>query len=347
MKIKISKKMKDYLKKHPYTEPDGLQESQGKKAVSFDFDDTLALSYMDADSGQYVYTGPHKEMVTRMKKFINHPSYLVYVVTSRFEEEEKDVHEKHPEGKKIKDFLNENKLIVDGVFFTDGALKIDKLKELKVFLHHDDDPEEINAIRSGGIEAIVSDPYGDYEKMKTTLKEKNDINKKVAKVVMYDGNKILILKRAEEKNSWDLPGGHLEEGESTEEGAVRETKEETNLDIKELQHVSKDKRITFYTCGRPNGKIKLQKEEHTDYKWIESSDLEDYNMKEILKKAVRKAKKINEDFQQSVKKGHRKMKIRLIGKGGNDYVIKGMEKPSYTRAKSAAAGFGGLEEKKM
>ena len=69
-------------------------------------------------------------------------------------------------------------------------------------------------------------------------------------------------------------------------------------------------------------------------------------MKEILKKAVRKAKEINEDFQQSVKRGYRKMKIRLIGKGGNDYVTKGMKKPSYTRAKSAPSGFGGLEEKK-
>lgn len=54
-----------------------------------------------------------------------------------------------------------------------------------------------------------------------------------------------------------------------------------------------------------------------------------------------------EPFQQAVKKGYRKMKIRLIGKGGNKYVSAGMEKPSYARAKSAPPGFGGsLEEKK-
>ena len=52
-----------------------------------------------------------------------------------------------------------------------------------------------------------------------------------------------------------------------------------------------------------------------------------------------------EPFQKAVKKKHRKMKIRLIGKGGNKYVSTGMKKPSYKRAKSAPAGFGGsLEE---
>jgi hypothetical protein len=43
-----------------------------------------------------------------------------------------------------------------------------------------------------------------------------------------------------------------------------------------------------------------------------------------------------EPFQKEVKKKHRKMKIRLIGKGGNTYNVGGkMTKPSYKRAKSA------------
>ncbi|MFH1187622.1 MAG: NUDIX domain-containing protein [bacterium] len=51
-------------------------------------------------------------------------------------------------------------------------------------------------------------------------------------VVNHDG-KILIGKR---KNShapyYSIPGGHLELGETFEEGAIREVKEETDLDIK-------------------------------------------------------------------------------------------------------------------
>jgi hypothetical protein len=60
-------------------------------------------------------------------------------------------------------------------------------------------------------------------------------------------------------------------------------------------------------------------------------------------------KPLNEEepFQKAVKKKHRKMKIRLIGKGGNTYKVKGMTKPSYKRSKSAPPGFGGsLEENK-
>tara|TARA_R110001583_G_scaffold31790_5_gene108516 strand:+ start:81 stop:1418 length:1338 start_codon:yes stop_codon:yes gene_type:complete len=55
-----------------------------------------------------------------------------------------------------------------------------------------------------------------------------------------------------------------------------------------------------------------------------------------------------EPFQQAVKKGYRKMKIRLVGSGGNKYVSAGMKKPPYARAKSAPPGFGStLEEEKL
>ena len=177
-------------------------------------------------------------------------------------------------------------------------------------------------------------------------RKKNDIDK-VAKVIIYDDDKVLIMKRNNDGDDWDLPGGHLEKGESTEEGATRETKEETNLDVNKLQYVSQDKRITFYQCKRPAGNIKLQQEEHTDFKWIKPVEITNYQMRDSLKKAIEKTAEMNEDFQQQVKKGYRKMKIKLIGKGGNKYVSAGMKKPSYKRAKSAPVGFGGsLEETK-
>ena len=177
-------------------------------------------------------------------------------------------------------------------------------------------------------------------------KNKNDINK-VAKVIIQDNEKILIMKRNDDKGNWDLPGGHLEKGESTKEGATRETKEETNLDIEKLKYISKSGRITFYTCSYPGGDIKLQQEEHTDFKWIKPYEITNYQMKDSLKKAIEKTAEMNEDFQQQVKKGYRKMKIKIIGKGGNNYISTGMKKPSYKRAKSAPVGFGGsLEETK-
>ena len=47
--------------------------------------------------------------------------------------------------------------------------------------------------------------------------------------------KILILKRAEDESflpgTWEVPGGGIEEGETLEEGVIRETKEEAGLDV--------------------------------------------------------------------------------------------------------------------
>lgn len=52
-------------------------------------------------------------------------------------------------------------------------------------------------------------------------------------VILREGEKILLVRRKYEpcQGDWSLPAGFVEWGESPEETAVREAKEETNLDI--------------------------------------------------------------------------------------------------------------------
>lgn len=43
---------------------------------------------------------------------------------------------------------------------------------------------------------------------------------------------VVLIKRKNPPHGWALPGGFVDYGESLEEAAIREAKEETNLDIK-------------------------------------------------------------------------------------------------------------------
>ncbi len=72
--------------------------------------------------------------------------------------------------------------------------------------------------------------------------EKTDLHPRVRPTaVLIEGGKILIVKQeVSDQRHWSLPGGALEYGETIEQCLVRETKEETGIDvkIKELLYIS-------------------------------------------------------------------------------------------------------------
>lgn len=58
-------------------------------------------------------------------------------------------------------------------------------------------------------------------------------------IIVNNEGKILIGKRkGSHSEKYSIPGGHLELGETFERGAIREVKEETNLDIFEPEVIS-------------------------------------------------------------------------------------------------------------
>ncbi|MFD2045736.1 NUDIX hydrolase [Ornithinibacillus salinisoli] len=50
-----------------------------------------------------------------------------------------------------------------------------------------------------------------------------------ATIVINNKNEILLIKGP--RRGWEMPGGQVEEGESLKEAAIRETKEESGIDI--------------------------------------------------------------------------------------------------------------------
>jgi len=93
---------------------------------------------------------------------------------------------------------------------------------------------------------------------------------------------VLVLKRADkfitEKSPWvwDLPGGHLELGESPLEAAYRETQEETSLVVEEARflgyHFTGGKLTYFYDSPKWQGTISLS-HEHQNSLWINAFEL--------------------------------------------------------------------------
>jgi len=115
----------------------------------------------------------------------------------------------------------------------------------------------------------------------------------VAKVVIIDEKgRVLFLKRSDyvEKfaGEWDLPGGHLKEGESLVSGLERETSEETGIDINVPDFLTNMDNLNFFLCKYNSQPIKLS-HEHVDYKFFEKEDLDpNEKFQKIALKALEK-----------------------------------------------------------
>jgi len=205
------------------------------------------------------------------------------------------------------------------------------------------DPEKEEKVEYFDPEQFNWEDLDDIDELYENLGQNEDTDM-ATKVIMADesGN-ILILRRSERPHRWDLPGGHIQYGENPEDGAHRETKEETNLDISNLTPLNTAENTHFYKCGAPKGDIQLQKEEHTDFMWINPKDIDQYNMKKHLKDAIFGAFEVmaeqNEPYQRYSKGTYKKFIAKLAKQGKNKYNVGDrMKTPSTKHLKSGPPG---------
>ena len=98
---------------------------------------------------------------------------------------------------------------------------------------------------------------------------------------IFNGGKVLIVKRLESESDWagfwELPGGGVDSGESLEVALHREILEETQLSIDTnmvpYYTFNYDNTEEFHYIANTNApeKLKLEPMEHDDYRWISSS----------------------------------------------------------------------------
>jgi len=101
-------------------------------------------------------------------------------------------------------------------------------------------------------------------------------NTKIGGVVVFNRGTLKVLLLQKHDGTWDLPKGHLEQGENFLEGALRECGEETglhpnyhNLDVFPYTYVSipSKKWLCFFLAFTDEAVIEIQREEHVNFRW--------------------------------------------------------------------------------
>ena len=327
--------------------------------ITFDFDNTIAMSHMDLKSKdvKYIFDGYNKDIIQLIRSHIKKGDD-VHIVTSRFEDKEgmfpDDTVEKHLDKLALRAYFWPKR-----VHYTNGGGKREKLEEIGSTLHYDDDMQE--HVDNFGV-IPVKNPYDFYKDTEF-----------VGKVIIYDSdNKILLLRRSDEGKAWDIPGGHLKDIEvkrgknGLEDGLEREVAEETGLILPFAEKIGsqdftwkgKTNKINIYLSkleeSEPNINLEMQDHmENSEFRWVSMDEMFKFakNGTQILRKAIELAKKHGNLTEKQVwykrrRKKDRKNRKKLIGLGGNKHFGggKGHKRPKMGSPKSAPPGVGVLEE---
>jgi mutator protein MutT len=120
-------------------------------------------------------------------------------------------------------------------------------------------------------------------------------------IVLNKKNEVLLLRRKEEEDqfvdSWSIPGGGPEKGETYEQALSREIKEEIGCRIKEISYfksyyykVSPELHVrAIYFFGVIEGNIVFDRKEFSDCRWFKIDDAMKkgfniaFNQKDVLK----------------------------------------------------------------
>ncbi|MFC1775094.1 NUDIX domain-containing protein [Nanoarchaeota archaeon] len=103
-----------------------------------------------------------------------------------------------------------------------------------------------------------------------------------ARVIIFKDDEILLMHRKKKSREYYvIPGGGIDEGETPEEAAIREIKEETNLDICLKELFLKIENMFFYTADYAGGELKIggpedkKQSEDNSYRleWIKLKDV--------------------------------------------------------------------------
>ena len=127
----------------------------------------------------------------------------------------------------------------------------------------------------------------------------------VGAFIINEKNQLLLQKRAvpAEKDHWCIPGGRLEMFETLENAVIRETKEETDLDIEVIKmigvcdHIIKEESAhwvaTSFLCKIKSGVPKIMEPD-------KASDLRWFDLDKLPEKLTITTKKALSDYNKNI-----------------------------------------------
>jgi len=334
-----------------------------KMKISFDWDNTISMSYIDEDSAEtkFIHQGYNQEFIDKMLNYIKE-GHEVWIVTSRV----RDLEDEFPE-ERITYHLRTLGIInyfpPERIVYTNRELKAPTLLHLGIDLHHDDDVEEIIACKEAGIECIRA------------LEAHTDTDIVAKGIISDSSGKILLLKRTDADKKWDLPGGHVKDVELERgkqgiiDGYEREVAEETGLLVPNEQEIHRFDNywkgkysdvVLFFTqfpTEEPPVDLKIQDLlENSEAVWVLKDNLPAYlsHCTTVCAEAVSSWLQMDQEmlnegaYLATQDKQWSKMKKRLVGMGKNKHTGggKGHTGPSFKKSKAGPPEFAVLEEEK-
>ncbi|QGA80198.1 NUDIX domain-containing protein [Candidatus Nanohalobium constans] len=101
-------------------------------------------------------------------------------------------------------------------------------------------------------------------------------------LILNDRNEIFLMKSPKWENQWLVPGGKVEKGDSMKETIRKEIREETNLEVTDIEFLEvkdggnpddfeRDTHFIFlnFVCRAESEDVELDQREAVEYKWID------------------------------------------------------------------------------
>lgn len=115
--------------------------------------------------------------------------------------------------------------------------------------------------------------------------------------VVFDEGKVLMIQH--NQGHWDFPKGHVEEGETEIQTAIREVKEETNIDVSvkpkhryTVEYSPKEgviKEVVYFVATKNSDECRPQESEVQKVEWVEVNEAVDRVTFDVTRNALKRA----------------------------------------------------------